>query len=110
MTASSIKTFIDSDWQFICVNCRTSFSGNFDFQKSLARLEKSIISGRGPNTAKQESHLFRKHLGLSERGTSIARNRDKVVAALLKHCGNGNSHVNAVSVTGDGNCLYNRLS
>ena len=110
MTASSIKPFIDSDWQFICVNCRTSCNGNFDFQKSLARLEKSIINGRGPTTAKQESHLFGKRLGLLERETSIARNRDKVAEAILKHCGKGNSNVNAVSVTGDGNCLYNCLS
>ena len=72
-------------------------------------MEKSIISSRDPTAAK-ESHLFGKHLGLLEKDTSIVCNRDKVAEALLKHCGKGNSNVNAVSVTADGNCLYNCLS
>ena len=102
---------------YICTKCTKTLDGNFDYEKSLKRLEKYSLSGNLEAGARVERILLRNEncKPLSSRNdfnyqpsSSLATDRvSKLILENHKITFDGKSPAH---VSGDGNCLFNSLS
>ena len=102
---------------YICTKCTNTLDGNFDYEKSLKRLEKYSLSGNLEAGVREERIILRNENSkpLSPRNdfnyqpsSSFATDRvSKLILENHKITFDGKSPAH---VSGDGNCLFNSLS
>ena len=110
LSSNHMKQLEQSDREFLCTLC-TFLTDTFDYESSLKRLETAALNGITElrKATQIESILLRNSNDENKTEFACPTEYDSIATALLLQMGNAKDIV-AVSVTGDGNCLFNALS